>query len=86
MLPLFIAHVCLQQYKMRENHVSCLLVTIRNKKASSTSQSNTQILKMILFSILDYESYFLCLLATLLVITLPSFLRFHICMNVWLNK
>jgi len=37
---------------------------------------------MILFSILDYGSCFLYLLATLLVITFPSFLLFYICMNV----
>ena len=72
--------------EMRENHVSWLLVTIRNNKASWTSQSNTQILKMIFLSNLDYGSCFLYLLATLLVITFPSFLPFYICMNVWLNK
>jgi len=38
---------------------------------------------MILFSILDYGSFFLYLLATLLVITFPSFFAFlhlHECM------
>jgi len=53
-----------------------LIITIRNNKASWTSQSNTQKLKGVLFLILDYESCFLCLLATLLVITFPSFSAF----------
>jgi len=46
-----------------------LIITIRNNKASSTSQSNAHKLKGVLFLILDYGSCFLYLLATLLVIT-----------------
>jgi len=38
----------------------------------------------VVFSIKDLA--FSYLLATLLVITFPSFLPFYICMNVWLNK
>ena len=46
-----------------------LIITIRNNKASWTSQSNTHKPKGVLFLILDYGSCFLYLLATLLVIT-----------------
>jgi len=53
-----------------------LIITIKNNKASSTSQSNTHKLKEVLFLILDYGSCFLCLLATLLIITFPIFSAF----------
>jgi len=53
-----------------------LIITIRNNKASWTSQSNTHKLTGVLFLILDYGSCFLCLLATLLVITFPIFSAF----------
>jgi len=64
-----------------------LIITIRNNKASSTSQSNTQKLKWVLFLNLDYGSCFLYLLATLLDITFPIFFcLLYICIYVALNK
>jgi len=57
-------------------HCIMLIITIRNNKASSTSQSNTHKLKGVLFLILDHGSCFLRLLATLLVITFPIFSNF----------
>jgi len=61
-----------------------LIITIRNNKASWTSQSNTQKVKGVLFLILGYGSCVLYLLATLLVITFSIFvlsLHLHVCMG-----
>ena len=57
-------------------HAYYNIITIRNNKASWTSQSNTHKLKEFLFLIPDYGSCFLYLLATLLVITFPIFSSF----------
>jgi len=46
---------------------------LRILKASWISQSKTHKLKWVLFLILDYGFCFLCLFATLLIITFPTF-------------
>jgi len=59
---LFTLKICLQEFKMKEDHVSCLFKDIRIDKASWTSRLNTHKLKWLLFFIFDYKSSFFCLL------------------------
>ena len=59
---LFTPKICLQEFKMEEDHVACLFKDNRINKASQKSQSNTHKLKWILLFLL---------VATFLIITLP---------------
>jgi len=61
---LFTPKICLQEFEMKEDHVSCLLKDIRINIAFGRSQPNTHKLKWVLFFIVDYESCFLCLSPT----------------------
>jgi len=64
-------------------YFSSSLLPCSGNKASWTSQWNTHKLKRVLFFILYYGSCFLCLLATLLVVTFPIFSAFftYACMQ-----
>jgi len=65
---------CLQEFEMKDDHVSCLFKRI--SKASSRSQSNHHKLKSVLFYIVDYESCFLCLSPPSSLLLFPFFALF----------